>query len=170
MEINEMKMKMKIHIWAMINIDWWLRLFFGSFPRNASSVHFWCWKHIWKKNMSNSFTSLANIRLPSPSRLLENACCPDKDLVVLFSRLGGADRMSLWNSNQGSRVWEADIGTDNTSSHVVGIAWSPDGMSRLTKQRWLVKFRITLVWECRAEHCSHSRSSSYIAAFTARWS
>lgn len=85
--------------------------------------------------MSNSFTSLANIRLPSPSRLLENACCPDKDLVVLFSRLGGADRMSLWNSNQGSRLWEADIGTDNTSSHVVGIAWSPDGMSRLTKQR-----------------------------------
>ena len=82
--------------------------------------------------MSNSFISLANIRLPSPSRLLENACCPDKDLVVLFSRLGGADRMSLWNSNQGSRVWEADIGTDNTSSHVVGIAWSPDGMSRLT--------------------------------------
>ena len=80
--------------------------------------------------MSNSFISLANIRLPSPSRLLENACCPDKDLVVLFSRLGGADRMSLWNSNQGSRVWEADIGTDNISSHVVGIAWSPDGMSR----------------------------------------
>jgi WD40 repeat protein len=85
-----------------------------------------------EKKMSNSFISLANIRLPSPSRLLENACCPDKDLVVLFSRLGGADRMSLWNSNQGSRVWEADIGTDNTSSHVVGIAWSPDGMSRLT--------------------------------------
>ena len=82
--------------------------------------------------MSNSFIPLANIRLPSPSRLLKNACCPDKDLVVLFSRLGGADRMSLWNSNQGSRVWEADIGTDNTSSHVVGIAWSPDGMSRLT--------------------------------------
>ena len=102
------------------------------FPRNASSVNFWWWKLILKKKMSNSFISLANIRLPSPSRLLENACCPDKDLVVLFSRLGGADRMSLWNSNQGSRVWEADIGSDNTSSHVVGIAWSPDGMSRLT--------------------------------------
>ena len=88
--------------------------------------------------MSNSFTSLANIRLPSPSRLLENACCPDKDLVVLFSRLGGADRMSLWNSNQGSRLWEADIGTDNTSSHVVGIAWSPDGMLRLTTASFYV--------------------------------
>ncbi|KAF8807426.1 hypothetical protein BYT27DRAFT_7099450 [Phlegmacium glaucopus] len=82
-----------------------------------------------KKIMSNSFISLANIRLPSPSRLFENACCPDKDLVVLFSRLGGADRMSLWNSNQGSRLWEADVGTNNTSSHVVGIAWSPDGQS-----------------------------------------
>ena len=87
--------------------------------------------------MSNSFISLANIRLPSPSRLLENACCPDKDLVVLFSRLGGADRMSLWNSNQGSKVWEADIGTD-TSSHVVGIAWSPDGMLRLTTASFYV--------------------------------
>lgn len=84
--------------------------------------------------MSYSFISLANIRLPSPSRLLENACCPDKDLIVLFSRLGGSDRMSLWNSNQGSRVWEADIGTDNTSSHVAGIAWSPDGMSRLKSE------------------------------------
>ena len=85
--------------------------------------------------MSNSFISLANIRLPSPSRLLENACCPDKDLVVLFSRLGGTDRMSLWNSNQGSRVWEADVGTDDTSSHVVGIAWSPDGMSPTNNQQ-----------------------------------
>ena len=78
--------------------------------------------------MSSSFISLANIRLPLASRLFENACCPDKDLAVLFSRLGGADRMSLWNSSQGSRVWEIDVGTDNTISHVVGIAWSPDGM------------------------------------------
>lgn len=113
------EIKMKIH-----------DVIIGFGHSHASSVHFWLVETYFGKEMSNSFISLTNIRLPSPSRLLENACCPDKDLVVLFSRLGGADRMSLWNSNQGSRVWEADIGTDNTSSHVVGIAWSPDGMSQ----------------------------------------
>lgn len=78
---------------------------------------------------TTAFTSLANIRLPSPSRLLANSCCPDKDLVVLFSRIGGTDRMGLWNSNQGSRIWETDVGDGNGSCHVVGIAWSPNGWS-----------------------------------------
>ena len=106
-----------------------IRKWLWSFPRCHQNFAGYIFRKI---SMSNSFISLANIRLPSPSRLLENACCPDKDLVVLFSRLGGADRMSLWNSNQGSRVWEADIGSNNTSSHVIGIAWSPDGTSRLS--------------------------------------
>jgi len=75
---------------------------------------------------TTAFTSLANIRLASPSRILPASCCPDKDLVILLSRLGGVDRMSLWHSTQGTRVWEVDIGTGEMS-HVVGIAWSPDG-------------------------------------------
>jgi len=84
---------------------------------------------------TTAFTSLANIRLSSPSRLFENSCCPDKDLIVLFSRLGGTDRMSLWNYNQGLRIWETDIGDGNSSCHVVGIAWSPDGQSVPTTSR-----------------------------------
>lgn len=37
--------------------------------------------------------------------------------------------MGLWNSNQGSRIWETDVGDGNGSCHVVGIAWSPNGQS-----------------------------------------
>ncbi|KAF8203639.1 anaphase-promoting complex, cyclosome, subunit 4-domain-containing protein [Pholiota molesta] len=76
---------------------------------------------------TNSFSSLANIHLHLPARLSPNSCCPDKDLIVLFSRLGGTDRMSLWSSNQGSRIWEVDVGDGNC--HAVDISWSPDGQS-----------------------------------------
>jgi anaphase-promoting complex subunit 4 len=75
----------------------------------------------------NAFASLAVLQLPSQSRLLASACCPDKDLVILISRLGGKDRMSLWKM-QGSKKWEVDVGTEETSAEeIVGIAWSPDG-------------------------------------------
>jgi anaphase-promoting complex subunit 4 len=77
---------------------------------------------------SNAFASLAILHLPSTYRLLASACCPDKDLVVLISRLGGQDRMSLWKI-QGTKTWEVNVGTDeNSSGHIVGLAWSPDGM------------------------------------------
>ena len=75
---------------------------------------------------SNAFASLARAQLPSQSRLLASACCPDKDLVVLISRFGGQDRLSLWKV-QGARKWEVDVGTQQTTSEIVGLAWSPDG-------------------------------------------
>ena len=78
---------------------------------------------------TNAFSSLANFRLPTSCRLVENSCCPDKDLLVLFSRLGGTDRMSLWNINQGSKVWEVGVGQEGVNSQAVCIAWSPDGMA-----------------------------------------
>jgi len=78
---------------------------------------------------NNSFTVLANTRLSTQSRLYANSCCPDKDLIVLFSRLGGNDRMSLWNITQGTKKWETDIGDSNTSCTALAIAWSPDGKS-----------------------------------------
>jgi len=77
---------------------------------------------------SNAFTTLAIGRPPAQSRCYPNSCCPDKDLIVLFSRLGGNDRMSLWNYNQGTRKWDTDVGTGDASSTAVGMAWSPDGM------------------------------------------
>ena len=72
---------------------------------------------------TNAFASLAVLQLTSPSRLLPSSCCPDKDLLIIISRLGGQDRISLWNSTQGTKTWEVDIG-----AAVVDIAWSPDGM------------------------------------------
>ncbi|KAJ7706158.1 anaphase-promoting complex, cyclosome, subunit 4-domain-containing protein [Mycena rosella] len=79
--------------------------------------------------MEQNFASLAAVHLPSICRLLASACCPDKDLLVLVSRLGGRDRMSLWKM-QGSKTWEVDVGTDDKSSEqIVGLAWSPDGQS-----------------------------------------
>ncbi|KIK94368.1 hypothetical protein PAXRUDRAFT_828088 [Paxillus rubicundulus Ve08.2h10] len=77
---------------------------------------------------SSAFATLATLQLPSPCRLLSSACCPDKDLVVLISRLGGHDRMSLWKL-QGSRKWEIDIGTDDASATVTSLAWSPSGQT-----------------------------------------
>ena len=76
---------------------------------------------------TDSFTSLANARLATQSRIFANSCCPDKDLVVLFSRLGGNDRMSLWSLNQGTKKWETDIGDADTSFTAVCMDWSPDG-------------------------------------------
>ncbi|KIJ68430.1 hypothetical protein HYDPIDRAFT_106626 [Hydnomerulius pinastri MD-312] len=77
---------------------------------------------------TNAFATLATLQLPSPCRLLSSACCPDKDLVVLISRLGGHDKMSLWKM-QGSRKWEIDIGSDDASTTVTGLAWSPSGQT-----------------------------------------
>ncbi|KAG6857580.1 hypothetical protein H0H87_000179 [Tephrocybe sp. NHM501043] len=55
----------------------------------------------------------------------------DKDLVALISRLGGRDRLGLWNYSHGTKVWEVDVGLgdENTVTDIVGIAWSPDGQS-----------------------------------------
>lgn len=76
---------------------------------------------------TNAFGILGNWYLASPSRILPAACCPDKDLVALISRLGGRDRLSLWKV-QGSKTWEVDVGLEETDgSQIVAIAWSPDG-------------------------------------------
>lgn len=57
--------------------------------------------------------------------------------MVLFSRLGGNDRMSLWNINPGTKKWETDIGDSEASFTAVAIAWSPDGITLATS---LAKF------------------------------
>ncbi|KAJ7591382.1 anaphase-promoting complex, cyclosome, subunit 4-domain-containing protein [Mycena floridula] len=78
---------------------------------------------------TNAFAILANVALPSSCRLLASACCPDKDLVVLITRLGGLDRLSLWKI-QGTKKWEVDISTsDSMTEHIVDVSWSPDGQT-----------------------------------------
>ncbi|KDR85006.1 hypothetical protein GALMADRAFT_233556 [Galerina marginata CBS 339.88] len=37
--------------------------------------------------------------------------------------------MGLWSSSRGSRIWETDVSDGNENSHVISIAWSPDGRS-----------------------------------------
>lgn len=77
----------------------------------------------------NAYASIAVLQLPTQSRLLKSACCPDKDLVVLLSRLGGKDKLSLWKM-QGSKKWEIDVSVSETDTEdIVGLAWSPDGQS-----------------------------------------
>jgi anaphase-promoting complex subunit 4 len=76
---------------------------------------------------TNDFAPISVLHFPSSCRLLASACSPDKDLVVLISRLGGKDRMALWKL-QGSKKWEVDVGSDeNNSEAIVGLTWSPTG-------------------------------------------
>lgn len=78
---------------------------------------------------ANAFASLAVLQMPPFSRLLPASCCPDKDLVLVVSRLGGKDRLSLWKM-QGSKKWEIDIYTDGShNEEIVDLAWSPNGQT-----------------------------------------
>jgi hypothetical protein len=112
----------------------------------------------------NAFASLAVLQLPSQSRLLVSACCPDKDLVILISRLGGKDRMSLWKM-QGSKKWEVDVSTEESSAEeIVGLAWSPNGK----RDPFLLISVLYIVLQGRASqwliirHASHSTRSKMV--------
>ena len=77
---------------------------------------------------TTSFNTLADFQTPAPCRILSSSCCLDKDLVILISRLGSLDRVSLWNITQGSKIWEVEVGEDMDNTSIVDLAWSPDGM------------------------------------------
>ncbi|KAI0793487.1 anaphase-promoting complex, cyclosome, subunit 4-domain-containing protein [Abortiporus biennis] len=71
----------------------------------------------------DSFATIANVRLPSTSRILRSSWCPDKDLLVIILRTAGRDKLTLWKM-QGSKKWEVDIDKAET---IVDVAWNPDG-------------------------------------------
>ncbi|KAL5535567.1 hypothetical protein ACEPAF_3661 [Sanghuangporus sanghuang] len=74
-----------------------------------------------------TISSLATVRLQAKSRLFLTACCPDKDLVVLISRVVSGDKMSLWKM-QGAKKWEVDLSKGNGApDEVTAVNWSPDG-------------------------------------------
>lgn len=81
----------------------------------------------------DNFSSLSVLHLSSPSHILPSSCSPDKDLLLVISRLGTKDTISLWKM-QGGKKWEVDVSA-GTAAHeeVTGIAWSPDGMSTFCK-------------------------------------
>jgi len=58
----------------------------------------------------------------------------------LISRLGSLDRVSLWNTTQGSKIWEVEVGEDMDNSYILDLAWSPDGMSR---HRVCIEYNLT---------------------------
>ncbi|KAH9946631.1 anaphase-promoting complex, cyclosome, subunit 4-domain-containing protein [Amylocystis lapponica] len=77
----------------------------------------------------NPFVSLAIVQLPSPVRVLRSSWCPDKDLLVIITRLGGKDRLSLWKM-QGAKKWEVDLDPDGPNKNeVVAMTWSPDAQT-----------------------------------------
>ncbi|KXN90006.1 hypothetical protein AN958_05011 [Leucoagaricus sp. SymC.cos] len=78
---------------------------------------------------TTAFNTLATFQVPTPCRILPSSCCLDKDLVILISRLGSLDRISLWNTTQGTKIWEVEVGEDADSAYIVDLAWSPDGQS-----------------------------------------
>ena len=76
---------------------------------------------------TDNFASLSVLYLSQPSHLLASSCSPDKDLLLVISRLGSKDSISLWKM-QGGKKWEVDVSTgDATHEEVTGVAWSPDG-------------------------------------------
>ncbi|KAJ8522524.1 hypothetical protein ONZ45_g896 [Pleurotus djamor] len=75
---------------------------------------------------TTAFASLGVCALNSSYTLFPSACCPDKDLVVLVSRLGTKDRISLWKV-QGPKIWDIQVASDIKG--IVGLAWSPDGQT-----------------------------------------
>ncbi|KAF5375104.1 hypothetical protein D9758_000258 [Tetrapyrgos nigripes] len=75
---------------------------------------------------TESFSSIAVAQLATPSHFMPSACCPDKDLVLLISRVGGRDRMGLWTLS-GTKTWEID--PSPSTERIMACAWSPDGQS-----------------------------------------
>ncbi|KZS92983.1 hypothetical protein SISNIDRAFT_92439 [Sistotremastrum niveocremeum HHB9708] len=103
-----------------------------SMPDAQSAVNRYAEEHMGLPELAEEpggFERLATLHLPNPSRLLPFSCCPDKDLVVVVSRLGIKDRLSLWKL-QGTKKWDVEVDQGLPGSEeVVGLAWSPDGQS-----------------------------------------
>ncbi|KAI0651841.1 anaphase-promoting complex, cyclosome, subunit 4-domain-containing protein [Trametes meyenii] len=80
--------------------------------------------------MATTIAPVATIALPNPSRILRASWCPDKDLVVILSRLAHQEKLSLWKMS-GSKKWEIDLpgNTEHKVEQIVDIAWSPDVQS-----------------------------------------
>jgi anaphase-promoting complex subunit 4 len=73
------------------------------------------------------FTLAGSLHLTTPSRLPENACCPNKDLVLLITGDDSREKLIMLNM-EGSKKWETEASEVNADHHrIMGVAWSPDG-------------------------------------------
>ena len=74
------------------------------------------------------FALLGEFVVPPKTLLVQGACNPEKDLVLLIHRTDARDTLSLWKL-QGSKRWEVDVvGNFTTSSSLRHVSWSPDGI------------------------------------------
>lgn len=109
--------------------------------------------------MATTIASVATIQLPSTSRILPTAWCPDKDLLVVASH-PHQGKLTLYKM-QGSKKWELTIKPHpsfekkSDEADVVDVAWSPDGMSSSTP--WRLGLCLTL--ESSPEHCCRIKSA-----------
>ena len=80
--------------------------------------------------MATTIVPVATIRLPNPSRILHASWCPDKDLLLVISRVAGKARMTLYKM-QGTKTWEVALqhpAQPKVQEEIVSVTWSPDGM------------------------------------------
>lgn len=74
-----------------------------------------------------SFALLGEFAVPPKTILVQGACNPEKDLVLLIHHSDARDTLSLWKL-QGSKRWEVDVvGNFGTSSSLRHVSWSPNG-------------------------------------------
>jgi anaphase-promoting complex subunit 4 len=77
------------------------------------------------------FSLIGSLHLPTPSRLPENACCPNKDLIIVIMGGGLKEKMLLLNL-EGNKKWETEAVSDGMDrNRIMSVAWSPDGESTL---------------------------------------
>ena len=77
---------------------------------------------------SQGFRTCATIKLSSEARLLASSWCPDKDLLLAITNVGGRDKLSLWPREGARKMWEVEPCVEEAEQdEITGIAWSPDG-------------------------------------------
>lgn len=79
--------------------------------------------------MATSIASVATVQFSSATQILRTSWCPDKDLLVVFSRVSHQSKMTLYKM-QGAKKWEVVIQPRQVGKaevDIVGVAWSPDG-------------------------------------------
>ncbi|KAG6899924.1 hypothetical protein C0993_005314 [Termitomyces sp. T159_Od127] len=103
-------------------------------------------------DVTSSLSALGILQTPPSTRLLASACCPDKDLIVLISRLGGRDRLGLWNYSHGSKVWEVDVGVGDEGQSIVAVH-NPPLVTLHSLQDGTRQFTLPLHLHLRSQSC-----------------
>ena len=84
--------------------------------------------------MATTIAPVGIVQFPVATHVFRTSWCPDKDLLVVVIRVAGKDKLGLWNMS-GSKKWEVDIEKESANGQeIVDIAWSPDGLSYVSRK------------------------------------